>query len=68
MHHILFGNILLLQTILMPRNGAKKAVCMFYDKHFSRYCTLRAEDHILGCPVLGQLKAEIHMYCDQQER
>ena len=36
-HHIMFGNILLLQTTLMPwrkakKGGAKDAICVFCDK------------------------------------
>ena len=74
MHHIRFGNILLLQTTLMLRKAgpgmlsvfvvnlktswAKMlCVCVLWKNSFSGCSTSKA--HILGCPVLGQLTAEI---------
>ena len=41
------------------KGGAKIAVCKFCDKSFSGCCTTRAAAHILGRPVLGQIKAGI---------
>ena len=40
--------------------AAKNAICVFCNKSFSFSCMSRAAAHILGCPVLGQIKAGIH--------
>ena len=42
------------------KSGAKNAICAFCDKSFSGCSTTRAAAHILGRPVLGQIKAGIH--------
>ena len=42
------------------KSGAKNAICAFCDKSFSGCSTTRAAAHILGRPVLGQIKAVIH--------
>ena len=38
------------------KSGAKNAICAFCDKSFSGCSTTRAAAHILGRPVLGQIK------------
>ena len=43
-----------------PKQPAKNAIFAFCDKSFSGCSTSRAAAHILGRPVLGQIKAGIH--------
>ena len=42
------------------KSRAENAICVFCNKNFSACSTSRAAAHILGRPVLGQIKAGIH--------
>ena len=63
MHHIMFGNILLLQTMLMLRKAGPRMLSVRFVTNVSvdQGCsTSRVAAHILGRLVLGHIKTGIH--------